>query len=113
LSGGQRKLLELARALMLEPSMVLLDEPMAGVNRTLGRELMDHIQRLRAERGMTFFFVEHDMDVVATHADHLFVMADGRLIVEGAPDEVLRDRRVVEAYLGAPRTPVEGPGHGG
>lgn len=100
LSGGQRKLLELARALMVEPSMVLLDEPMAGVNPTLGRRLFEHIQALRQERGLTFLFVEHDMDVVMMHSDQVIVMAQGRVIAEGKPDEIRRDQRVLDAYLG-------------
>ena len=68
LSGGQRKLLELARALMLEPRMLLLDEPLAGVNRTLGRSLLEHIENLRADRRLTILLVEHDMDVVMRHS---------------------------------------------
>jgi branched-chain amino acid transport system ATP-binding protein len=100
LSGGQRKLLELARALMLEPAMVLLDEPLAGVNPTLGRRLLEHIERLRAEQGTTFLFVEHDMDVVMRHADRVVVMAQGRVIAEGAPEEIRANEEVIEAYLG-------------
>nr|MDQ2629663.1 ABC transporter ATP-binding protein [Actinomycetota bacterium] len=88
LSGGQRKLLELARALMARPRMLLLDEPMAGINPTLGRRLLDHIQRLRSEEGMTFLFVEHDMEVVMNHSDRVVVMAEGRVIAEGEPHEV-------------------------
>ena len=105
LSGGQRKLLELARALMLEPTMVLLDEPMAGVNPVLGRRLMEHMHRLRDERGLTFFFVEHDMDAVMRHADEVVVMAQGRVLVEGRPAEVQADARVVDAYLGTASPP--------
>jgi neutral amino acid transport system ATP-binding protein len=101
LSGGQRKLLELARALMLEPRLVLLDEPMAGVNPTLGKRLLEHIEQLRTERGITFVFIEHDMDVVMRHADRVVVMASGEVIAEGQPDEVRRDPRVLDAYLGA------------
>ena len=78
LSGGQRKLLELARALMTEPRLVLLDEPMAGVNPTLGRRLLDYLLRLREERGLTVLFVEHDMDVVMDVSDEVIVMAEGR-----------------------------------
>jgi neutral amino acid transport system ATP-binding protein len=100
LSGGQRKLLELARALMTEPRMLLLDEPMAGINPTLGRRLLDHMQRLRREQGVTFLFVEHDMEVVMNHADRVIVMAEGRVIAEGEPHEVRADQNVIDAYLG-------------
>lgn len=102
LSGGQRKLLEIARALMTEPSLVLLDEPMAGVNPTLGRSILDHIEALRWERGTTFLFVEHDMDIVMGRADRVVVMAQGRVIAAGSPAEIRADPAVVEAYLGAP-----------
>jgi neutral amino acid transport system ATP-binding protein len=100
LSGGQRKLLELARALMTRPRFLLLDEPMAGINPTLGRRLLDHMQRLRAEEGVTFLFIEHDMEVVMNHSDRVIVMADGRVIAEGEPHEVRRDKAVIDAYLG-------------
>jgi neutral amino acid transport system ATP-binding protein len=100
LSGGQRKLLEFARALMTEPKLLLLDEPMAGINPVLGRQLLDHMHRLRAERDMTFLFIEHDMEVVMGHADRVVVMAEGRVIAEGRPEEVRRDRLVIDAYLG-------------
>ncbi len=101
LSGGQRKLLELARSLMLEPRILLLDEPLAGVNPTLGRVLLEHIEALRAERGLTILLVEHDMEVVMRHSDVVVVMAEGRVIVTGAPEVIRRDPRVIEAYLGA------------
>jgi neutral amino acid transport system ATP-binding protein len=100
LSGGQRKLLELARALMAEPRLLLLDEPMAGINPSLGRGLLEHMQQLRRERGLTFVFVEHDMEVVMGHSDRVVVMAQGEVITEGPPAEVRRDRRVIDAYLG-------------
>ena len=100
LSGGQRKLLELARALMARPRLLLLDEPMAGINPTLGRRLLDHMQRLRREEGVTFLFIEHDMEVVMNHSDRVVVMAEGRVIAKGEPHEVRSDRRVINAYLG-------------
>ena len=100
LSGGQRKLLEFARALMTEPTMLLLDEPMAGINPTLGARLLEHMHQLRTERGMTFLFIEHDMEVVMGQSDKVIVMAEGRVIAQGAPDEVRRDQRVIDAYLG-------------
>jgi neutral amino acid transport system ATP-binding protein len=100
LSGGQRKLLELARALMTRPRFLLLDEPMAGINPTLGRRLLDHMQRLRTEEGVTFLFIEHDMEVVMNHSDRVIVMAEGRVIAEGEPQEVRRDKAVIDAYLG-------------
>jgi branched-chain amino acid transport system ATP-binding protein len=106
LSGGQRKLLEFARALMARPRLLLLDEPMAGVNRVLGRQLLDDVEEMRRTDGMTFLFVEHDMDVVMTRADHVVVMAEGAVISEGPPERVRNDRRVIDAYLGQPRAPA-------
>jgi ABC-type branched-subunit amino acid transport system ATPase component len=100
LSGGQRKLLELARALMTKPRFLLLDEPMAGINPTLGRRLLDHMQRLRKEDGVTFLFIEHDMEVVMNHSDRVIVMAEGRVIADGEPHEVRSDKAVIDAYLG-------------
>jgi branched-chain amino acid transport system ATP-binding protein len=104
LSGGQRKLLELARALMLEPAILLLDEPLAGVNRTLGLQILEHIERIRAERGLTILLVEHDMDVVMRHSDRIVVMAEGRVVMEGEPARVRSDQRVIDAYLGSARS---------
>ena len=100
LSGGQRKLLELARALMARPKLLLLDEPMAGINPVLGKRLLDHMQRLRQERGVTFLFIEHDMEVVMNHSDRVVVMAEGRVIADGEPNEVRADKSVIDAYLG-------------
>ena len=100
LSGGQRKLLELARALMTEPRMVLLDEPMAGINPTLGRRLLEHMERLRTEDGVSFLFVEHDMEVVMNHSDEVVVMALGKVIAQGPPQQVRSDQKVIDAYLG-------------
>jgi branched-chain amino acid transport system ATP-binding protein len=100
LSGGQRKLLEMSRALMVEPEMVMLDEPMAGVNPALKQSLLGHVKDLR-EQGMTVLFVEHDMDMVRDVADWAIVMAQGKVIAEGPPLAVMSDVRVVDAYLGA------------
>ena len=100
LSGGQRKLLEMARAPMSDPTLVMLDEPMAGVNPALTQSLLDHILDLK-DRGMTVLFVEHDMHMVRHIADWVIVMAEGRVVAEGPPDEVMEDPAVVDAYLGA------------
>jgi neutral amino acid transport system ATP-binding protein len=104
LSGGQRKLLDFARVLMAEPRLVLLDEPMAGVNPALGRQLIEHVLRLRAEAGMTFLFVEHDLDIVMEASDHVIVMNEGRVIASGDPEQVRGNQRVVDAYLGTAGT---------
>ncbi|MDE3025017.1 MAG: ABC transporter ATP-binding protein [Acidobacteriota bacterium] len=100
LSGGQRKLLDLARVLMLEPSLVLLDEPMAGVNPALREELLERILAIRRDRGVTFLIVEHDLDFVMQAADSVVVMNEGKVILVGTPGEVRVDERVVDAYLG-------------
>ena len=100
LSGGQRKLLEMARALMSEPELVMLDEPMAGVNPALTQSLLHHIQNLKAE-GMTVLFVEHDMHMVNEIADWVVVMAEGKIVAEGPPGVVMNDPAVIDAYLGA------------
>jgi len=99
LSGGQRKLLEMARALMAEPELVMLDEPMAGVNPALKQSLLDHVRSLRDE-GRTVLFVEHDMDMVRHISDWVIVMAQGQVIAEGPADAVMGDPRVIDAYLG-------------
>jgi ABC-type branched-subunit amino acid transport system ATPase component len=100
LSGGQRKLLEMARALMADPELVMLDEPMAGVNPALKQSLLEHVKSLRDE-GRTVLFVEHDMDMVRDISDWVIVMAQGRVIAEGPPEAVMADQRVIDAYLGA------------
>lgn len=99
LSGGQRKLLEMARALMGSPELIMLDEPMAGVNPALTQSLLGHVKGLRDE-GMSVVFVEHDMDVVADIADWVVVMAEGRVIAEGTPTDIGRNQDVIDAYLG-------------
>lgn len=99
LSGGQRKLLELARAMMAEPTFVLLDEPAAGVNPSLTDTIMSRIVELN-QRGIALLIIEHNMDLIARLCRHIFVMAGGRLLTEGDPASVVRDPRVVEAYLG-------------
>jgi neutral amino acid transport system ATP-binding protein len=99
LSGGQRKLLEMARALMAEPRLVMLDEPMAGVNPALTQSLLGHIKDLRSD-GMTVVFVEHDMDVVHDISDWVVVMAEGRVIAEGPPAAIGSNQAVIDAYLG-------------
>ncbi|MEE1619916.1 ABC transporter ATP-binding protein [Zafaria sp. Z1313] len=100
LSGGQRKLLEMARSLMTNPKLVMLDEPMAGVNPALTQSLLDHIKNLKAE-GMTVLFVEHDMHMVRHIADWVVVMAEGKVVAEGPPGIVMKDQAVIDAYLGA------------
>ncbi len=100
LSGGQRKLLEMARALMSDPAMIMLDEPMAGVNPALTQSLLGHIESLR-DQGTTVLFVEHDMHMVRHISDWVVVMAEGRIVAEGPPASVMRHQAVVDAYLGS------------
>lgn len=100
LSGGQKKLVELGRALMREPRIVLLDEIGAGINRTLLGKLADKILMLNQERGLTFCLIEHDLEYVSRLCDHVLVMAQGSLLTEGTVDEVRNDERVIEAYFG-------------
>ncbi len=99
LSGGQKRLLEMARALMTDPKMLLLDEPFAGVNPTLARKLVGRIKELR-ERGMTFLIIEHDIPLITEVSDTLSFMNHGRIILEGPPEDVKHDPRVLDAYLG-------------
>ena len=100
LSGGQRKLLEMARALMTHPKLIMLDEPMAGVNPALTESLLEHILALK-EEGMTVLFVEHDVAMVRKISDWVIVMAEGKIVSEGLPDQVLKDPAVIDAYLGS------------
>jgi len=100
LSGGQRKLLELARVMVAEPKLVLLDEPGAGVNPALLDQIVDRVAELNRQ-GVTFLVIEHNMDLVATLCNPVMVMAQGRMLAQGPADAVLRDERVVQAYLGA------------
>jgi branched-chain amino acid transport system ATP-binding protein len=99
LSGGQQKLLEIARALMADPKLILLDEPGAGVNPTLLGTIMDKLEEIH-DTGITFLIIEHNMDLIAALCDPVIVMAQGGFLMEGSPDEVRSDPRVLEAYLG-------------
>jgi neutral amino acid transport system ATP-binding protein len=100
LSGGQRKLLEMARALLTDPEVVLLDEPLAGVNPTLERKLLKRIHELR-EQGYTFLLVEHDMDVIMDNCERVIVMHQGRVLADDTPAAIRENERVIDAYLGA------------
>jgi len=100
LSGGQKKLLELAKTLMADPRLILLDEPGAGVNRTLMKKLVENIRSLCKEKGITFLIIEHDMDLVMSLCNPVIVMSEGRKLSEGTPEEIKTDQRVLEAYLG-------------
>ncbi|MGH7365040.1 MAG: ABC transporter ATP-binding protein [Candidatus Rokuibacteriota bacterium] len=108
LSYGQQKLLEFARALMTDPDLILLDEPAAGVNRTLLQQLLDHMHRLQ-EQGKTILIVEHDMNLIMNHCERIFVLDYGVKIAEGTPAEIQADERVVDAYFGRRRGDGEAP----
>ena len=109
LSGGQKKLLELGRTMMVDAKIVLLDEVGAGVNRTLLNTIATSIQRLNQERGYTFCMIEHDMDFIASLCDPVIVMAEGKLLMQGTIDEVKNDEDVIEAYLGTGRKHQRNP----
>ncbi len=100
LSGGQKKLLELARTLMCDPKLLLLDEPGAGVNRVLLKKLAEKIEALCSDLGITIFLIEHDMDLVTRLCNPVIVMSEGHVLAEGTPDEIKRNESVLDAYLG-------------
>ncbi len=101
MSGGQRKLLELTRAVMMRAELILLDEPMAGVNPALTQSILAHIKSLRDDDGKTIIFIEHDMDVIQEISDWIVVLGEGRVIAEGRPSDIASNPAVVEAYLGS------------
>ena len=104
LSTGQKKLLEIGRALMASPKLVLLDEPAAGVNPTLMRNIAQTIRRLRDDQGITWIIVEHDVPLIMEMSDRVIVMAEGKIIADGTPEQVRSDKRVLDAYLGGVET---------
>ncbi len=106
LSGGQKKLLELGRTMMVDARTVLLDEVAAGVNRTLLSSLTDNIERMNRELGYTFFVIEHDMDMIAKLCDPVIVMAQGEVMTQGHIDDIRANPKVIEAYFGSPRDEV-------
>jgi len=100
LSFGQQKLLEFAMALMNEPEVLLLDEPTAGINPTLINGLIDRLKQANTEMGITLFVIEHNMRVIMNLAEHIYCLANGKVLSEGSPDEIQNDQRVIDAYLG-------------
>lgn len=103
LSGGQKKLLEIGRMLMLEPRLILMDEPFAGINPVLAEEIGEHIRKLRERRGITILIIEHNIERVLRLSDVVYVMSEGKIIAQGDPDSIRSDERVIEAYLGSGR----------
>lgn len=108
LSGGEKKLLEIGRMMMVELEMVLLDEPGSGVPPLLQNKIMDHIKRLSCEHGYTLFIVEHDMDIIMNVCETIIVMSDGTTLAQGTPDEIKSNQTVIEAYLGKQKTGING-----
>ncbi len=100
LSFGQQKLLEFAMALMNEPKLLLLDEPTAGINPTLINGIIDRLKRANADLGVTLLIIEHNMRAIMNLAEHIYCLANGKLLAEGPPEKIRNDKRVVEAYLG-------------
>lgn len=100
LSGGQQKLLAIGRLLMTQPSLLLLDEPVAGVNPTLANKIFDRIIQLKDTKGIEIFLIEHNMDVIMAFSDEIYVLADGKVIAQGTPEEIQNNKKVLEAYLG-------------
>ena len=100
LSGGQQKLLAIGRLLMTQPSLLLLDEPVAGVNPTLANKIFDRIIELKDTKGIDIFLIEHNMDVIMAFSEEIYVLAEGQLIAQGSPEEIQKNRTVLDAYLG-------------
>jgi len=100
LSGGQMKLLEIGRALMSGAKMIMMDEPIAGINPALAHEIFEHMQNLRDKLGITFLIIEHRLEIALKYTDYVYALANGRLVAEGKPEAVMADARVIESYLG-------------
>lgn len=100
LSGGQLKLLEIARALMVNAKLIIMDEPIAGVNPVLAHEIFQRIQDLRSKLGITFLIIEHRLDIALKYVDYVYAMAHGKIVAKGKPEEVVNNPSVIEAYLG-------------